>query len=62
MAAVLALAAFSLASAWDVVGPFPPRGTDWGHYFLYADEVERQQSLLIDDPFAGRGARSSPIR
>ena len=53
VAAVLALAAFSLASAWDVVGPFPPRGTDWGHYFLYADEVERQQSLLIDDPLAG---------
>lgn len=51
--AVLALAAFSFASAWDIVGPFPPRGTDWGHYFLYADEVDRQQSLLIDDPFAG---------
>jgi hypothetical protein len=53
IAAVLALAAFSFASAWDVVGPFPPRGTDWGHYFLYADQVDRQQSLLIDDPFAG---------
>lgn len=54
VAMVLALAAFSFASAWDVVGPFPPRGTDWGHYFLYADEVAQQRSLLIDDPFSGQ--------
>ena len=54
VAAVLALAAFSFASSWDVVGPFPPQGTDWGHYFLYADEVERQEALLIEDPLAGR--------
>ncbi len=20
---------------WDVIEPFPPRGTDWGHYLLY---------------------------
>jgi hypothetical protein len=53
VAAVLALALFAFASSWDVVGPFPPRGTDWGHYFLYADEVERQGGLLIDDPLAG---------
>ena len=39
-AAVSALAAFSFASSWDVVGPFPARGTDWGHYLLYADEVD----------------------
>lgn len=53
-ATVLALAAFSFASSWDVVGPFPPRGTDWGHYFLYADEVDRQRSLLIEDRLSGR--------
>ena len=53
VAALLAVAAFSFASAWDVVGPFPPRGTDWGHYFLYADQVAQQRSLLIDDPLAG---------
>jgi hypothetical protein len=52
-ALVLAIAAFAFASAWDIVGPFPPSGTDWGHYFLYADEVQRQQALLIDDPLAG---------
>lgn len=54
VAAVLMLAAFSFASAWNVVGPFPPRGTDWGHYYLYADEVQRQKSLLIEDRFSGQ--------
>jgi hypothetical protein len=53
-AIVLAVALFSFASSWDIVGPYPPRGTDWGHYFLYADEVDRQGGLLIDDPYAGR--------
>jgi hypothetical protein len=52
--AVVILAAFSFASSWDVVGPFPPRGTDWGHYFLFADEVERQGGLLLDDPLDGQ--------
>ena len=28
------------------------RGTDWGHYLLYADEVAAQRHVLIDDPFA----------
>jgi len=54
VAAVLALAVFCFASSWDVVGPFPPRGTDWGHYLLYADQVERQKALLIQDPFSAQ--------
>lgn len=51
---VIALALFSFAASWDIVGPFPPRGTDWGHYFLYADEVESHEKLLVDDTLAGR--------
>ncbi len=49
--------AFSLGSSWDIAGSFPPRGTDWGHYLLYADEVEAQGALLIDDPLAGEEDR-----
>jgi hypothetical protein len=48
---------WGLASGWDVVGPFPPGGVDWGHYLLYADEVEAQRALLIDDPYAGEKDR-----
>ncbi len=53
VAAVLALGGVALAASWDVVGTFPPRGTDWGHYLLYAEEVDRQGALLIDDPLSG---------
>ncbi len=49
--------AFSLGSSWDIAGTYPPRGTDWGHYLLYADEVETQRRLLIDDPLAGAEGR-----
>jgi hypothetical protein len=59
-AALVALAAigvFSLASSWDIAYPFQARGTDWGHYLLYADEVAAQGHLLIDDPFAGEPER-----
>lgn len=28
----------------------PPTGTDWGKYLLYADEIRRHGSLLIDNP------------
>ena len=37
--------------------PFETRGTDWGHYLLYADEVAEQEHLLIDDPYAGEEGR-----
>jgi hypothetical protein len=55
MLALAAIVVFAFASSWDVAYPFQPRGTDWGHYLLYADEVATQGHLLIDDPFAGDG-------
>jgi len=52
-----ACVAFALASSWDVAYPFQARGTDWGHYLLYADEVAAEGHLLIDDPLAGEDDR-----
>lgn len=52
-----AIASVALASSWDRAYPFEARGTDWGHYLLYADEVADQGHLLIDDPFAGEDDR-----
>lgn len=57
LAALVAIFAFAFASSWDIVDPFPPRGTDWGHYLQYADEVAVQERLLIDDPLAGEADR-----
>jgi hypothetical protein len=34
-----------------VIGGTPVPGNDWAKYVLYADEIERQRSLLIDNPF-----------
>jgi Dolichyl-phosphate-mannose-protein mannosyltransferase len=34
-----------------VLGGSPVPGNDWAKYVLYADEIERQRSLLIDNPF-----------
>ena len=34
-----------------VVSGFPVPGNDWAKYVLYADEIRRQGSLLIDNPF-----------
>ncbi len=48
--ALVGVVAVSLETAWDVEGHFPPPGRDWGHYFLYADEVRGQQKLLVDSP------------
>jgi hypothetical protein len=56
-AAMVVVVAFALASAWDIVGPYPPDAVDWGHYLLYADEVEAERALLIDDPYAGENGR-----
>jgi len=57
IAVLVGVFAFSLGSSWDIAGSFPPRGMDWGHYLLYADEVEAQDALLIDDPLAGEEDR-----
>lgn len=57
IAVLVGVFAFSLGSSWDIAGSFPPRGTDWGHYLLYAEEVEAQDALLIDDPLAGEENR-----
>jgi len=57
VAVLVGIFAFSLGSSWDIAGSYPPRGTDWGHYLLYADEVESQNLLLIDDPLAGEDGR-----
>ena len=48
LAVLVAAVCLALAAAWDVVGPFPSRGTDWGHYLLYAER--------------GRGAGGAPGR
>ena len=45
--------AFSLASAWDVLEPFPPPGSDWSYYLLHADEVESRNRLLVENPYDG---------
>jgi hypothetical protein len=50
LAAVVAVA---IASSWDAVYPLEVRGTDVGHYLLYAEEVAGQERLLAEDPFAG---------
>jgi len=55
--ALAGIVLFALASSWDIAYPFQPRGTDWGHYLLYADQVAAQHHLLIDDPFAGEQGR-----
>jgi len=55
--ALAAIVAFALASSWDVAYPFQARGTDWGHYLLYADEVATQGHLLLDDPLSGEDDR-----
>jgi hypothetical protein len=34
-----------------VIGGSPVPGTDWGHYLLYPNEVARQHSLVIDNPY-----------
>ena len=49
--------AFGLASAWDIVRPFPPPAVDWGHYLLYAEEVEVERSLLVEDRYSGEEGR-----
>lgn len=35
----------------QVLGRYPVPGQDWGHYLLYAQEIARHHSLLIDNPY-----------
>ncbi|CAN5231062.1 hypothetical protein BH20ACT13_BH20ACT13_23270 [soil metagenome] len=39
------------AAAWDVLEPFPPPGSDWGYYLLYADEIDAQGRLAAENPY-----------
>jgi hypothetical protein len=39
-----------------VVGETPVPGNDWAHYVLYADQIARHGSLLIDNPYWMLGA------
>jgi hypothetical protein len=51
---LLGLGAAVAAGAWlqgRVVSGTPIPGSDWGKYALYADEIRRQGSLLIDNPY-----------
>jgi hypothetical protein len=53
LAALAAITAFAFASSWDAAYPFEARGTDWGHYLLYAEGVASSGDLLLDDRLAG---------
>lgn len=57
LAGLAGVFAFALGAAWDVVGPFPPPGVDWGHYLLYAEEAAAAEELLVDDRYAGEDGR-----
>ena len=46
LAAVLALAT---VLGWRVIGQAPVPGDDWAKYLLYADEIRRQGSLLLQN-------------
>lgn len=46
----LAVAAGAFLQA-QVLRGYPVPGNDWAKYLLYADEIRRQGSLLIDNPF-----------
>ncbi len=46
LATVLVVA---VALGWQVIGTLPVPGDDWAKYLLYADEIRRQGSLLLDN-------------
>ena len=58
LAALAAIVAISFASAWDVVEPFPPPGSDWAYYLLYADQVDAQHTLVPENPYETGDVRS----
>lgn len=55
---LIGISCLSLAAAWDVLEPFPPPGSDWGYYLLYADEIEAQGGLAPENPYGVGEARS----
>jgi hypothetical protein len=61
MVALAAVFGLSFASSYDLVEPFPPPGTDWAHNLLYADVVQEQGELLVDDPYSGTAEDSVPF-
>ena len=48
---LIAIFTLSFAASWDVLEPFPPPGSDWGYYLLYADEIEAQDRLAAQNPY-----------
>jgi hypothetical protein len=44
-----------------VIGGKPLPGEDWGEYLLYAQEIHRHHSLLIDNPYWMLGGQSFPL-
>ena len=44
-----------------VIGGTPLPGEDWGEYLLYAQEIEREQALLIDNPYWMLGGDWFPL-
>jgi hypothetical protein len=58
LAAVVGL---GIAMQWRILGSRPIPGEDWGEYLLYAQEIARRHSLLIDNPFWMLGGDSFPL-
>lgn len=50
-AALGAVLAIGIVLQAQVIGGYPVPGNDWAKYLLYADEIRRHGSLLIDNPF-----------
>ena len=61
VAALAGIAALSVALSHLVIrGGFPPLGTDWGHYLLYAGEVREHGRLYLENPYWMGGGRPFP--
>ena len=59
---LLGALALGLALSLRVVGTGTPPGNDWAKYLLYAEQVQRHGSLLINNPFwmLGQPFRDDP--
>lgn len=51
VAGIIGVFAYGVSSAWDIVEPFPPPGSDWAYYLLYAEEVESQGDVFVANPY-----------
>jgi len=62
LAGLAVAVAAAVLLALRVVGDTPVPGNDWAKYVLYADEIRRHGSLLIDNPFwmLGQPFREDP--